>query len=222
MVQIAYSIKNVKQLAKFLLIFYLTSFTFGGVALALLYFIKPENIFSGNGVFVGVYPLGIAVFGGIVGFVVILIAFKNIKAKLTKKDVLCEITITYMGKNKKVVAMVDTGNLLKEPITGNQVIVVEREELYEVLPEEILSNVEEIINGRSAVKQDEYLAKFRVIPFTSLGKENGLLLGFKPDALKIDYLSEEKEITDGVVGIYNGKLSKGASYHALVGLEILN
>ncbi|MBQ6992694.1 MAG: sigma-E processing peptidase SpoIIGA [Clostridia bacterium] len=45
MIYIAFTPKNTKLLFKQLLIFYLTSFTFGGVAFALLYFISPENIY---------------------------------------------------------------------------------------------------------------------------------------------------------------------------------
>lgn len=44
MVYIAFGSRNVKLFFKQLIIFYLTSFTFGGVAFALLYFVSPENI----------------------------------------------------------------------------------------------------------------------------------------------------------------------------------
>lgn len=44
MVYIAFNPKNVKSFFKQLIIFYLTSFTFGGVAFALLYFISPQDI----------------------------------------------------------------------------------------------------------------------------------------------------------------------------------
>lgn len=45
MIYIAFTPKSMKSLFKQLLIFYLTSFTFGGVSFALLYFISPENIY---------------------------------------------------------------------------------------------------------------------------------------------------------------------------------
>ena len=48
MVYIAFDSKTLKQLFKQLMIFYLTSFTFGGVAFAFLYFISPENILMEN------------------------------------------------------------------------------------------------------------------------------------------------------------------------------
>ena len=44
MVYVGFNPKNIKNFFKQLIIFYLTSFTFGGVAFALLYFISPQNI----------------------------------------------------------------------------------------------------------------------------------------------------------------------------------
>ncbi len=44
MVYIAFDSKSLKQIFKQLIIFYLTSFTFGGVAFAFLYFISPQHI----------------------------------------------------------------------------------------------------------------------------------------------------------------------------------
>ena len=44
MVYIAFKPLNIKAFLKELIIFYLTSFTFGGVAFALLYLVNPQNI----------------------------------------------------------------------------------------------------------------------------------------------------------------------------------
>lgn len=222
MVHIAYNSKNVKILLKQIILFYLTSFTFGGVAFALLYFVKPQNILIKNGVLIGTYPIKIALTGVIVGFIIITLAFKSYKKKLSKKDMFCNITIQFNNRLKTVKAMLDTGNLLKEPLSGKPVIVVEKESLKELIPEEILNNVEKIILGEYNINLNEYASKFRVIPFTSLGKENGLLLGLKIDNLQIDYDEQESNIKDVIVGIYNKKLSKTNTYNALVGLDIIN
>jgi len=48
MVYIAFGSKTLNQFFKQLIIFYLTSFTFGGVAFALLYFVSPQNILTKN------------------------------------------------------------------------------------------------------------------------------------------------------------------------------
>lgn len=44
MIHIAFNPMKVKNALKYLMIFYLTSFTFGGVAFSLVYFLKPQDI----------------------------------------------------------------------------------------------------------------------------------------------------------------------------------
>lgn len=226
MVYIAYNAKNIKQLAKQLLFFYLTSFVFGGTAFALLYFVKPQEILIRNGSYVGTYPLKIAALGGIVGFTIIVIAFKFAKTRFRKKDMYCEISIYFGIKNINVIALLDTGNMLKDPITQMPVIVVEKEKLKEILPEIILNNLDKIIGGDvpKEIYEDknlEYITKFRVIPFSSIGKTNGMLLGFKANKVVINKEDDEKIITNVIVGIYENKLSKKDQYSALIGLDLI-
>ena len=48
MIYIAFEPKSIKKLLKQLMFFYLTSFTFGGAAFALLYFVRPQDILFEN------------------------------------------------------------------------------------------------------------------------------------------------------------------------------
>ena len=66
MVYIAFNPKNKKIFLKQLMIFYLTSFTFGGVAFAHLYFVSPQKILMEKGVLIGTYPIKMVLAGGIV------------------------------------------------------------------------------------------------------------------------------------------------------------
>lgn len=226
MVYLAYNAKNIKLLLKQITIFYLTSFVFGGCSFALLYFVKPQEILIRNGMLIGTYPLKIAVLGGIVGFTISVIAFKVVKRRLNKKDMFCDITVFVGEKNMKTKAMIDTGNMLKDPITRMPVIVVEKDILYEIIPHKILDNLEKIIGGEisNEIYEEEvikYISKFRVIPFTSLGKENGMLLGLKVKKVIVEIDFNEEEIKDVIIGIYNKKLSKKNKYNALIGLDII-
>ena len=63
--------------------------------------------------------------------------------------------------------------------------------------------------------------KLKLIPFSSLGNDNGLLIGFKPDYVKI-YSEEEIVRNDILIGIYDGKLTKNNSYASLIGLDALS
>jgi len=226
MVYVAYSPKNIKLLSKQILIFYLTSFVFGGTAFALLYFVKPQDILMQDGVLIGTYPLKIALLGGIVGFTITVIAFKIVKYRISKNDMFCEIEIFFGEKSVKLKAMLDTGNMLKDPITRMPVIVVEKDILYEIIPYKILDNLEKIIGGDvpDEIYEEinvEYISKFKVIPFSSLGKQNGLLLGFKASKIVTYIDTNEEELKNVIIGIYDKKLSKKDKYNALLGLEIL-
>lgn len=224
MIYIAFYPESLKRFMKQLLIFYLATFTFGGVAFALLYFIRPGEILIENGIYIGTYPIKIALLGGIVGFVIITIAFNIIKGKISKKDMFCDISIYINSKRKEMRAMIDTGNLLKDPITGMPVIIVEKEELKSLLPVEILENLDKIVNGEiENIKNiEQFINRFRVIPFNSLGKQNGLLLGIKADKIIIDYGENKIQNENIILGIYEKKLCKNDSYKALLGLDLLD
>lgn len=226
MVYIAYKPKNIRLLGKQLVIFYLTSFVFGGCAFALLYFVRPQDILMKDGIYIGTYPIKIALLGCIVGFTITVISFKIVKSKFTKKDMMCNIKIYMKKKNVEAKAIIDTGNMLKDPITRVPVIVVERDILYGVLPNKILNNLTRIIGGDVSgefyeEENIEYISKFRVIPFSSIGKENGMLLGFKADKVMVEINGNEEEIKNIIIGIYDKKLSKKGTYSALLGLDIL-
>ena len=225
MVYISFNTKGIKGLVKQLIIFYLTSFAFGGCAFALLYFIRPQDILMKNGVYIGTYPIKIALLGGIVGFIITYIAFRVVKTKIRKKDMIYSLTIKIEGKEVYLKAMLDTGNLLREPITGMPVIVVQKSELYSIITEKVLDNIEKLVGGENQeiINQieEEYLTKFRVIPFSSIGKQNGLMLGLKADEVIIEKEEEKEKRNDIIIGIFPQTLSKNNTYTALIGLDLL-
>ncbi len=224
MVYIAFNSNNVKIMLKQLLIFYLTSFCFGGAAYYLLYNLKPNLIQISNGFLVGTYPIKIAVLGGILGFFIINISFKVIKSKLTKKDMLYDIEIFFKENKSNIKVILDTGNLLTDPITKTPVLIVEAQRLKNIIPEKILNNIEDVIYNNNNIEEiaEEIKTRCSIIPFSSIGKNNGIIIGFRPDYIKI-YTNEGEEIRRKViVGIHNNKISKNGLYSGLIGLNLLN
>lgn len=226
-VYIAYYPQTLKKMWKELLFFYLTSFVFGGVAFSLIYIVKPQEIIMKNGLFLGTYPLKTVILGAIVAFVIIITAFKIIKNKISKKDLICEITVEIEDKKIITKALIDTGNMLKEPITNTPVVVIEHTLLYDVIPKEILNHLEEIIGGDFKEIPEEiknkYVSKLKLIPYSSLGKQNGMLLGIKAKKLII-VKGEEKEKIEKeniILGIYDKSLTKKGEYRAIIGMEFV-
>lgn len=200
MIYIAFTPKNIKALFKYIIIFYLTSFVFGGAAFFLLYYIKPKQILYKNGILTGTYPIKIAFLGAIVGLAILSIAFKIIKNRMSKNDMFCNIKIYYKDKSANIRAMIDTGNMLKDPISKTPVIIVQKDKLQNIIDKEILDNLESIIYGTyiKEIEQD-YISRFRLIPFSSIGKQNGMLIGFKPDEIIIEFDGIETKQKNAII-----------------------
>ena len=225
-IYISFTPKSFKELIKMIIFFYLTSFVFGGAALGMIYMVNMGKVSIQNGMIIGNYTMKTIAIGAIVAFIIVILAFKFVKSKFNKSDLFCSITIKINNKEIKTKAMLDTGNLLKDPITNIPVVVVEHELLYEVVPKEILDNIENILGGDlekipENIK-NEYMSKLKIIPFTSLGKQNGMLLGLKATELKVEEENNVKNIDKVIIGMYNKKLSKKDEYSALLGIDIIN
>ena len=222
MAYVAFKPNDIKKIFKQIIIF---SFVFGGVALNLIYFLRPENINIKNGLFTGEYALKVIMLGAIMAFIIIKISIKIIKTKFNTKNMYCDINLKINEKQIATKAMIDTGNLVKEPITNTPVVIVEESLLEGIIPKEILKNLENILCGNLENLpqdiQDEYLPKLRCIPFSSLGKENGMLVGIKISEIVVKSEDEEKKTPNIIIGIYERSLTKNGEYRALVGVDLL-
>ena len=117
-------------------------------------------------------------------------------------------------------ALVDTGNHLKDPLNWQPVIIVDNKALSKLLP----SQLSEIIADLGAGNLDsldrlgqisEWQTRLRLIPYSSIGKNNGLLVGFRPDAVRVDgcFLPEHLQPT---IAIHPYPLSSEGDYMALL------
>ena len=178
-----------------------------------------------NGVIIGNYTLKTILTGFVIAFLIIITAFKFVKSKISKNDLFCNIIVKINKKEVKAKAMIDTGNMLKEPITNIPVVVMEHSLLYDAIPKEILENIDDILGGDfnkipEKIKQ-EYMSKLKVIPFSSLGKQNGMLLGLKADELEVEAEDGIKNVDKVIIGIYNKNFSKKGEYSALLGIDVI-
>ena len=132
---------------------------------------------------------------------------------------------TYFQQQKIVVpALLDTGNQLTDPLTKKPVIVVESEALEKVLPKDILQKISEEnseISELLASLEENWAARLRVIPFNSVGKRHGLMIGFRPDLIVIKNRRKEIITSDVVLGLVNKSLSREGQYRALLHPQIL-
>lgn len=215
MIKVAYNIKFNKGLIKTLIVFYLISFATAGIAMALIYsnaftIVKfennPENItrkMSQQSLMKN------AIISGSIGFIITFLAFKYNKSKITKNDLICELIIKIGNKKVRLKALIDTGNSLKYSNTNDNVIIVEKNKIFS--EEEFEKYIEE------GSDENANNTKLRLIPFKSIGKENGVLIGIKPD--EVIMIKDEKitKVENVIIGMYEKKI--GTKYSAIIGIN---
>lgn len=143
--------------------------------------------------------LGITRFGRIVASILLVAAVFLVcgyKKRLEKRR-LYAVRIVESGRAFEFKALFDTGNSLIDPYTGKPVSIVEENE--------------EI---RSWIRDKPH--KYRLIPFRSLGKENGLLEGTEVDELIICGKDGQKTERGAVIALYKGKLSGDGSFQMIL------
>lgn len=224
MVCLSYKTEKIVQLFKYIVFFYISAFIFAGVSVAYTYVTSGNPLIDGLS---GIYRLNMpGVFIAIFIAVMLIKFFAYIyKLKLDKDSLLVRVIIGLEGRTATLCALVDTGNTLVEPLTGSPVIVAELEALYEILPMEIINickmSTEKNDQLYSLIALSDIRERLRIIPFTSIGRENGIMIGFKPDHVEINGDRGSNCPGQIVVGISNTKLSKKGMYRALLSPELI-
>lgn len=137
-------------------------------------------------------------------FIIIALVSYEIITMLDSRKMLgnkkCEVEL-YKGDSKIVVtAIIDTGNSLREPYGNRPVHILEKTE------------AKELINDLdSALKL--------LIPFHSLGCDNGMIEGITVDRICIKKDGESIVEDNSVIGIYKGKLSGNGMYSMIINPE---
>lgn len=210
--------------------FYLTSFTLGGIMFGIAYFLapygNPVDLIKGILVVANAHYQVVLFFTLAIVLIVLKFGLPVFKEKFLKKIFQVALTIRFGQDKLSMEALVDTGNSLKDPLTQMPVVVVEYEALKEILPARIREvfqqgNEPDPMKLLSSLSGSPWGTRFRVIPFNSLGRHNGMLMGFKPDEIEVLNGATPIRTREVIIGIYNKRLCPEGSYHALLHPGIL-
>ena len=234
MVAVAFFPKKLREYVKYLISFYITTFIFAGTAIAIM-FLWGQSYKAYNGVlyFSWTSPIKYIALVAIGGYLLIKGFLYIIQKRKTVEISLVDLFISFDGKGRWLPALIDTGNELKDPLSGAPVVIVEINEVKELLPESLLNTINEdclntednLESFQKALTTVGWLNRFRMVPFKSLGCNNGLLPGLKPDYIEIGMPKETREKcfseSEVIICFYRQKLSETDSYHALLGTELV-
>lgn len=147
-----------------------------------------------------------------------------IHRKIWDRVCLYPIEIVWGENNLRLTALLDTGNRLYDPLTKLPVVIIEVNQIKPLLPLEVVETVNQMQWGDYHL--DLQLPGFweeriRILPFNTIGKEHGILVGFRPDRLVIH--EKQKEIVNHqvVIGLSHKNLSPEGTFQALIPPSVL-
>ena len=167
-------------------IFVLLSMAMGGIAIGFGQGRFGTVLLSG----VCVWILCIAAFGGRVG-----------------EREYVPVTVSYEEREVRVLALKDTGNTLRDPITGEQVLVLSAD-----AAERLTGLTKEQIESPLDTLASRVLPGLRLIPYRAVGQGGGMLLAMRFDNVKIGSRQQSAVVAFAAEG-----LGEGTMYQALTG-----
>ena len=178
-----YRKKEGRDLPLYVVVYTAVSMALGGFMTALFYLLNRTPLGEvsasqeGDGISVWMFAL-LALVSGAITYV----SGRFFASKSSERPV--EVEISYGGKTVRLQGMTDTGNRLRDPISGRPCAVVDRRAMESVLPREILQASGSM--GREALSRlrGAHAKNVRVIPtHTATGEK--MLLAIRPEALRV-------------------------------------
>jgi stage II sporulation protein GA (sporulation sigma-E factor processing peptidase) len=143
-----------------------------------------------------------------------------LSGKAVREGSIVLVNVILGKRSARFNALVDTGNSLIDPLTGYPVIIVEAESVKNIVPPDVYDFFLSSKVPDEKIKTEinpSWKSRMHLIPFKSIGRENGILAGFRPDSIKVLQGNSFKEINNAIIGICGIKLSNSSRYTALLG-----
>ena len=216
MVSAAFYPVTVKAVARILGYFYLIGFVAAGAGLAGAFLLGSPTEPA--------YTLGMLAAAGSI-LLVAELGWGIVHQRIIHNVYHLPVEIACAGRLASVQALVDTGNNLKDPLSLQPVMIVEQQAIKELLPEPISAAVEALEQGNlssidTLMESSEWSTRFRLIPFSSIGREHGILIGFRPDAVHIR-AGQNGPVVQPIIAIHPRTLDPDGKYEALIPPSLL-
>lgn len=204
MVLISFGFTSASVYIKNVFLLFVVSFTMSGIINYLYYSTVigkyVRNVLSGNSNKVVNARKFILV--SVLAYILLSAIVRIIFSVRKDMELYYDVKITFRGKSVVVRGLYDTGNGLTEPVSGKMVHIAE----YKIL--------KPLLEGDEKAKENIY-----VIPFHSIGEEDGIMYGIRMDEMVVLVDDEPKFLYNPIIGIYIGNVSKRGNYSVILNRE---
>ncbi len=149
-------------------------------------------------------------------------SLRELRARRRRERSFVNICVSFMGVEKSLRALLDTGNELREPQSGAPVVLAEfsclrplfSRMLTRVFREYAERDIARVLLFAVSVAPGGHWC---LVPYRSVGREDGFLLGFRPER----FLIEGKDCADVVLCLVPGRFGSRDSYQALLSPRLM-
>lgn len=120
---------------------------------------------------------------------------------------LIPVEMNWQGKQLSLMALMDTGNLLRDPLTGERVLICGSD-----VGEELFGIDRNLFADPAAFLSSGRMQGWRLIPYHGVGNEGGILPALRMKNVKIG-----KNVRDAVVAFAPNRIGEGNTYRMLTG-----
>ncbi len=191
-------VSDAKSVLKLSCIFFFFSSLCGGIATSVFSHFGKYTEYFGS-IYADISPLSlILIFLAVFSFSIPF--FVKTRNRLSEKTV-C-VTITHQNKKKSFDALIDSGNLLSDPISGDCIILLKEYELLNFFDEKNLSALKKL-----DVLSENFPYGIRLVP-----TDKGLISIFRPEKIEVKIFSKKtKKLVSALIGIDFSKGSFGGA-----------
>ena len=191
---ISFTYKNIKEYFRIVIVFYMVNVFISGSTFFIIYFTGISHI-----------KISFIIICAYVSCELLKYIYRDIKTLKYMKETTKTITINLLNKTCTCKALIDSGNLLSDPVGNNDVIIVKARQLKDIIPDTLVNYDYENIDMNKIEKllsqlDYEISSRVRMIPYKHAGSKNSnMILGLKVDYVEID----NSKIGNIVIGISN-------------------
>ncbi len=220
MLIVAFSPLELKKFVKILILFYLEAFIIGGLLLGIFYLNNPTpEIINGALFITSVSPSPeYIILGSIIAIILIKFGFDYFEGYYVNEKTKVEMDIVLNERKCSLIALIDTGNSLKDPISNMPVIIVYYKTIIDILPDELREVILKDYSYdifKKRIMESELKSRIRIIPYKALGVENGILIGIRMDLVISRLKSKTNVVKEPIIALYNKPISNEGDYQAL-------
>lgn len=213
MIYIAFPFKGLRAFFRQAGSLYVLSFAFCGGVTA-LYYLTPLSAVGftvSNGVpYFNISAVRLIVYISIC-YILVGTVFTVFNAKYKEKSNYYKTEIWVGGRFITVNALLDTGNHLKDSITGRPAIIAELEAIRSIMDDDTYNYF--LKNGKGYT---DWKSRIRLLPYSSIGNAGGSILAFRADNVVVVKGEKREEYGDIFVGVYSERLSVDGAYSSLL------